>query len=157
MTGRRMLVAASVLVAVGLVVGAIAQAGGPPADAKYVGADKCKACHAKQHKTWSAEKHSKAFDALQGDEAKNPKCVKCHVTGFGLPGGFTDAEKTANMKNVQCEACHGPGSAHVEAAKAAPETGEWDKKNNKIPQNVCVNCHNPHVNQKEEAEKSRKK
>ena len=109
----------------------------------------------KQYKSWQKTKHATVFAQLQGDEVKKADCIKCHTTGYGQPGGFTSVELTPNLENVQCEACHGQGSAHIEAAKSAPESGDWDKKINKVPQNVCVDCHNPHINRKEMAEKSR--
>jgi hypothetical protein len=152
---KKVVMVACVLGALGIVAGGfLAYAGGPPADAKYAGSNKCKACHAPQTQSWMKEKHSSAFAALKGDEAKNPECVKCHVTGFGKPGGFTSVEATPAMENVGCEDCHGPCSAHIEAALNAPDKGDWDKKNIKAPQN-CVQCHNPHVSRKEMAEKAR--
>lgn len=133
----------------------VAIAGGPPNDAKYIGSDKCKICHLKEYKTWSKTKHAKNFDALQGDEQKNPDCLKCHTTGYGEPGGFVSVDETPKLKNTGCEECHGPGSAHADVAQNAPDSGEWDKKINKAPQNTCAKCHNPHINQKERVEKLR--
>jgi hypothetical protein len=154
-TRRAVVAVACVLGALGVVAGGfIAYAGGPPDNAKYVGSNKCMACHAAQHKTWQRTKHAKAFALLQGDEVKNADCVKCHVTGFGKPGGFTSVEATPALENVGCEVCHGPGNAHMEAALNAPESGTWDKKIIKTPQS-CTQCHNPHIDQKEVAEKYR--
>jgi hypothetical protein len=127
----------------------------PPAGATYLGPETCKACHFKEFKTWQAHKHSKNFSVLQGAEQTNPECLKCHTTGYGKPGGFVSLEKTPNLTNTGCEACHGPGSAHVEAAKNAPDSGEWDKKISKVLTNACVSCHDPHVNQKERVAKLR--
>jgi hypothetical protein len=147
--------AACILGALGIVAGGfIARAGGPPAGAKYVGSNKCASCHADQVKTWQKTKHAKAWSSLQGDEVKNPDCVKCHVTGYGKPGGFTSQEATPALRNVGCEVCHGPGSAHIDAALDIPDSGQWDKKNIKTPTN-CVQCHNTHIDQKEAAEKYR--
>jgi len=147
--------AVAVLVAVGGIA-LVAFAGGTPDSATYIGSKKCKLCHFKEHKTWSKTKHAKNFDILLESEQKDPDCLKCHTTGYGKPGGFVSLEKTPHMKSTGCESCHGPGSAHAEVAKDAPESGEWDKKTNKVPQNTCVACHNPHVNQKERVEKLRK-
>ena len=69
--------------------------------ANYVGAAKCKMCHQIQFKSWETTKHAKAFDALKGAEQTNAKCVKCHTTG------------SADIKGVQCEACHGAGSDYM--------------------------------------------
>ena len=133
----------------------VAFAAGIPAEAKYVGTKKCRMCHMPEHKTWKVTKHATNFETLKGDEVKNPDCLKCHTTGFGKPGGFVSVETTPTLTNTGCESCHGPGSEHIEAAKSSPQ---WpgDKKNiNKVPQNACVQCHNPHVNQKARVAKLR--
>jgi len=128
---------------------------GVPAGAQYVGTSKCRLCHLKEYKTWSTSKHANNFDVLQGAERSNPDCVKCHTTGFNQAGGFVSEQATPDMKNTGCEACHGPGSAHVEAAKNAGTSKNWETKINKVPQNACVQCHNPHINQKERVAKLR--
>src|SRR4030042_1924750 len=47
-------------------------------------------------------KHAKAFDALKAEDQGKEECLGCHNTGY---------KKSADLlKNVQCEACHGPGS-----------------------------------------------
>ena len=134
----------------------IGYAAGVPEGAEYVGTGKCRICHMKDHKTWKKTKHAKNFEILKGAERSDPKCVKCHVTGFGEAGGFVSEKATPKMRNVGCESCHGPGSAHIKVAKNAPKSGKWDKNMNKVPQNTCVKCHNPHINHGENAEKLRK-
>jgi hypothetical protein len=94
--------------------------------AEYVGAKKCKACHVKQYKAWMKTAMANAFEDLKSgvkaeekkkaglDPAKDyttdPKCLRCHTTGYGKPGGFKSMEETPKLINVQCEGCHGPGS-----------------------------------------------
>ncbi len=107
-----------------------------PAAATYLGAAKCKMCHSKQHATWMKMKHSGAISSLSAEEQKKPECVKCHVTGYGEPGGFESMEKTPDLANVQCEACHGPGSNHMKAPMA-------DKK--KTINGKGRDCHSPHI------------
>jgi hypothetical protein len=47
-----------------------------------------------------------------------PGCYACHVTGYRGAGGYrTIADHP--LRHVQCEACHGPGSRHVEAPQPA--------------------------------------
>jgi hypothetical protein len=143
-------------VAVGGVL--IAHAANTPPEAKYVGSDQCRHCHSHMFGTWMETGHAKAFSALLAAEQKNPDCLKCHVTGFGKPGGFVDVATTATMENVGCEMCHGPGSVHVAGAKGgegAP-TG-WEKAINRTPDNVCVQCHNTHINWKQRATELRAK
>ncbi len=164
MLRSRLAVAAIVTVAGVLLIGIlVAHAGEAPESPqgeasetpRYVGAKKCRLCHLKQHKTWKQSQHASNFDALIGPERSDPDCVRCHVTGFGKPGGFVSEEETPGLTNVGCESCHGPGSVHVKVAKNAPDTGEWDTRVDRVPQNACVQCHNPHINQKERAEKLR--
>jgi len=117
--------------------------GGEPEKLKFVGDAKCKMCHnmassGKYWDDWSQSKHAKAFSLLKGDEQKDAKCLKCHTTGFGEPGGFTDLEKTPKMVNVQCEMCHGPGEKHAVAHKKEnPIPHSW-----KPEEKTCVKCHN---------------
>jgi len=124
-----------------------------PKDAKYVGSKKCRSCHTKQHKTWRKTKHYKTFTQLKTDkERKDPKCLKCHTTGYGKPGGFTSMEATKDLASTGCEACHGPGSIHCEDAKDAPKEGKWeDPKYPQVIATSCVACHNPHKTHEKKA------
>jgi len=133
----------------------IIRAGGTPKDSKYVGSKNCRSCHTKEHKMWRKTKHYKTFGQLEGDEQKDPDCLKCHATGYGKPGGFVSIDKTPELASTGCESCHGPGGAHAEAAKDAPEKGKWDMKIDRVPQNTCVGCHSPHVSQKDRVKKLR--
>lgn len=100
--------------------------------ATYVGAANCQMCHSEVHKSWSAKPHSRAFDLLVAKKQdKNEACLKCHTTGYGR-GGFVDAEKTPGLRNVTCEACHGPGSEH---------NGDKAKITRVPPATVCTACH----------------
>ncbi len=103
------------------------------AEAKYIGAKKCKACHMKQFKSWKKTTMATSFDNLKAgvkaaektaaglDAAKDythdADCLKCHTTGYGKPGGFTSIEETPKLAGVQCEGCHGPGSEYAKAMK----------------------------------------
>lgn len=117
----------------------IAQDAPAPAEATYLGADKCKMCHMKQHTTYMKMKHVKAIESLSAEEQKKAECVKCHVTGYGKTGGFESLEKTPKMAGVQCEACHGAGSLHMKAPMA-------DKKKTINGKGIdCRECHSPHI------------
>jgi hypothetical protein len=143
-----------------LVRGAPDEGADPTGGAKYLGEAKCKMCHIQQHKTWQAMKHAKAFEALpekyRNMDAKTEDgrtCVSCHVTGYGMDDrdGFVDPAASASLLNVQCEACHGPGSNHVDAAKAIMKDKRKefnaDEKTYIIRKNTnCSDCHNPHEN-----------
>ena len=94
----------------------------------YVGYKACKECHKEEVETWKKMKHAKAFDTLEEEYLSDPKCVACHSTGFGKKGGFVDANETPDLKHVQCEMCHGPGSKHVREAGAAQNSGKKQVK-----------------------------
>jgi hypothetical protein len=104
------------------------------APAQYVGDGRCKDCHAQAHEDLLDTKHQKAFETLvkSGDE-RDPECVKCHVTGWGVEGGYVDVDKTPERKDVDCEQCHGPSSEHV--AKLAKTPG------GKVTSDTCMKCH----------------
>lgn len=94
----------------------------------YVGIGQCKMCHLPHFESWSTTRMAKAFELLKPgmrpeaktkygfdpaeDFTENPFCLDCHVTGYGMPGGFTTLEETPDMLGVQCEMCHGPGSIY---------------------------------------------
>jgi hypothetical protein len=117
---------------------------GPPADAApvttaYVGAAACARCHATATAFWRATKHARALATLEAaHRGRSPACVGCHVTGYFQPGGTEDlAVATTRLRDVGCESCHGPGSAHV-AAPNAPR-----KLARQVPSSVCLGCHTP--------------
>ena len=114
---------------------------------EYVGEAKCKACHRKIHETWMKDKHARAMDSLSAEEKKNPDCLICHTTGYGRP-----AMSTAKLENVQCEACHGPGSLY-KSAKIMNKKKFQDDPEGQLEkamaaglvlpdEKVCIECHN---------------
>ena len=106
------------------------------AKAGYVGDGKCKECHAQAHDDLADTKHQKAMETLEksGDD-RDPECVKCHVTGWALDGGYVDLDKTPERKDIDCEQCHGPGSDHVASLAKTP--------GGKVDQATCIKCHDP--------------
>jgi hypothetical protein len=113
----------------------------PPAASQaegYVWAGECKACHADIYDSWARTKHAKSWARFGAEERKpGSTCVGCHVTGpkepIELGGEIVNA-------NVQCEGCHGPGKAHVDAAKAGNAAAA--KMVASPPQRLCETCHN---------------
>jgi hypothetical protein len=84
----------------------------PPGASGYAGVERCTKCHKEARGVWDRTLHAKAYATLAGEHKEyNLECIGCHVTGYEKPGGST---VTANegLKDVQCEACHGPGQAH---------------------------------------------
>ncbi len=109
--------------------------------AVYIGSEKCKECHEEQYenyKKYSRKAHS--FQSIKKMQTKltsgeYQKCLECHTTGHGKPGGFVSESKTPGLKNAGCEACHGPGSVHAESQ---------DPKDikSKLTAADCLTCHN---------------
>ncbi len=110
----------------------------------------CRVCHADKATSWAGTMHSNAIMPIDNVASFKAYCLPCHTTGspntdaegdgwahrarvlgWQFPAtiavGNWDAIKTnypelAKMANVQCESCHGPGSAHngVKADNKAP-------------------------------------
>jgi hypothetical protein len=94
---------------------------------KYLGQEACLRCHGGLEARFATSRHFRAFETLrnQGDGA-NEQCLSCHTTGFGMHGGYdpdTEEKTGRDLRGVQCEACHGPGTRHsrdgayIEAAR----------------------------------------
>ncbi len=136
-----------------------------PSAAQYVGATKCRTCHLQQTKAWQETKMSKAFELLRPgvaveqkksknldpdkDYTKEAKCLQCHTTGYGKPGGFESEEKTPGLAGVQCEVCHGPGGPYLKPESMSIQNKEYKRADLiaaglVIPdEKVCTGCHNP--------------
>ncbi len=141
--------------------------------AKYVGTGVCKKCHFKQYMSWKKTTMARTFDVLKPGKAveakkktnldpkkdytKEPACLPCHTTGYGLPGGYrvpsegdAGAAKTAKAnEGATCEACHGPGSKYVALhADVADKKRKYSVKEFydagmiRIDASVCTTCHN---------------
>lgn len=110
---------------------------------KYLGDEICARCHSDVYTKWAQGPHAHAFQTLvtarkQGDQS----CIVCHVTGFNEPSGYqmmvykdngagkTDTTDTVELRNVQCESCHGMGTLHGTAGMVTKVTAE-----------SCVKCH----------------
>ncbi len=103
----------------------------------YVGAQTCGFCHTAQFEQWKNTRHAIAFnELLEKNRHWVPKCAACHVTGFGHPKGFTRFPEIPllELRDVQCEVCHGPGALHVNESGSGPIR-------RKIDESLCMECH----------------
>ena len=101
--------------------------------AVYAGDVACKTCHSATHDKWSSSRHGRAYETLRKiNKAFDPECLVCHVVGYNTPGGFISELDTPELKNVQCEVCHGAGKEHIKA----PMSGFG-----KDARNTCKKCH----------------
>lgn len=93
----------------------------------------CMTCHKGEHETWQNSRHGHAYETLtRVNKSFDPECLVCHTVGFDQPGGFISEIDTPELKNVQCEVCHGPGAAH--AKSPGPGFG-------KQARTACKMCH----------------
>jgi hypothetical protein len=94
----------------------------------YVGYQVCARCHAPAVALWKKSKHAHAFATLvEKKRERDESCVPCHVTGTA---------PAPRMPDVQCEACHGPGAAHVQQPTLAGSIIRL------VPEAKCRTCHN---------------
>lgn len=109
--------------------------------ATYVGSKACGECHEEQYQNYQRyAKKSHSYRSVATMEKKLTseelsKCYGCHTTGYGKPGGFVSVKKTPELQNTGCEACHGPGSIHVESEEAKDIKGT-------LVIDDCLGCHN---------------
>lgn len=130
---------------------------------KYVGAKNCGKCHKKelmgnQLAEWEKADHHKAYETLKGEEAakiakerglaqpayESEECLKCHVTAYGLPASAFRKKPLLESDGVQCESCHGPGSAYrkkktMSDHDKAVAAGMWEPGKD---EKICTECHN---------------
>ncbi len=96
---------------------------------RYLGEATCRRCHEMEYKLYTSQKHAHAFQTLIDNQRDaTPECLPCHVVGMGQSGGFVSRQGTPQLVNVQCENCHGMGTAH-------PQSGSI------VGPDVCMTCH----------------
>jgi len=114
-----------IVVALGLISGsaiAAEQGGAPataeadPAQAEYVGAARCRSCHSDAARHFSHTVHNAVFE-------RNPR---------------------NELERRNCEACHGPGAAHVADPKVPGAILSFNRKQGVDPKQLnakCLACH----------------
>jgi len=106
----------------------------------FLGQESCKACHREIYEYVQKLPHAKAYATLEREKSTfDLECIACHVTGWQTPGGFDQPGAVGNLKDVQCEVCHGPGSEHVKAGGR----GEAARLRADVPVSLCATCHTP--------------
>ncbi len=102
----------------------------------YVGSQECKPCHAKAYEIWAGSSHAAAQDRLPQDKQGQLRCLFCHAT---------DAQHRQmnryGLANVQCEACHGPGSRHIAIALEKDENRSKPQGLELVTEQTCKRCH----------------
>jgi hypothetical protein len=105
----------------------------------YVGMEACRDCHEEAFDIWVRTPHSEAYRTLEVvNKNFNLSCVSCHVTGYRQPGG-AEVVQNDGRRDVQCESCHGPGSAHIHAHTPAQLRATIRRE---VPATFCATqCH----------------
>ncbi|MHC4660647.1 MAG: multiheme c-type cytochrome [Planctomycetota bacterium] len=115
---------------------------------EFIGLHACATCHVANYMAYEANQlaHSTAYDILPEESWEDPKCLRCHVTGYRDAGGnypmetgkfrhnrkkgfspANDEDENEKYIGVQCEACHG---AHCGFTRDP-----------KVIEARCKNCH----------------
>jgi hypothetical protein len=104
----------------------------------FVGTGKCKTCHEFAYQKWTERKHAIAYPTLVTAEHQyDPECIKCHVIGLGYESGFKNETSPEDLREVGCEACHGPGNKHIESVLTQkPYVAPGGQ-----PRMKCLDCH----------------
>ncbi len=105
-----------------------------PGGNRYLGVAACQSCHLEEFEVYMGTAHARAYVTLSSQFVhRDTNCVGCHVTGYGDAGGFSGVRARGalvDLVDVQCEACHGPGSEHARDGNYAGRAVE-----------SCVKCH----------------
>ncbi|MDH3198072.1 MAG: multiheme c-type cytochrome [Candidatus Krumholzibacteria bacterium] len=103
----------------------------------YLGLGACHGCHAEDFEVYAKTAHAHAYRTVSEQFVhRDTNCVGCHVTGWGERGGFDGLRlrgAQADLVDVQCEACHGPGAEHARDGSYRTRAIQ-----------SCVKCHTPH-------------
>lgn len=104
---------------------------------QIAGTTTCRECHETDCQVWDQTPHAHAWQTLlKTGSHVDSYCQQCHVTGFGVPGGFVSAKRSPSRVNVGCESCHGPSLQHAEN----PQMRTFHFENAAA---TCVHCHDP--------------
>jgi 2',3'-cyclic-nucleotide 2'-phosphodiesterase (5'-nucleotidase family) len=100
----------------------------------YLGAGACMTCHTAEFNSYVTTGHAGAYRTLSAQSVqRDAGCIGCHSTGYGERGGFPGIRRIGaqlDLIDVQCEACHGPGTEH-----------NRDGSYVDIARESCVRCH----------------
>ncbi len=128
----------------------------------YEGTQVCGMCHKTekqglQLKIWQESLHARAYKTLQTPEAdkiaaekgfttkaaETNDCLKCHASGYDVDKKLLGS-KFKIEDGVQCETCHGPGSAYKPMAvmKSREESIKKGMAFFEDKTKYCTNCHN---------------
>ena len=131
----------------------------PSEESHFLGAAACGSCHrgpemGYQFSRWRYGVHSHAYATLAtergyeiaeemgviGDPQASDACLECHTTGAELADGHF-APGFDRSDGVQCESCHGAGSAYASSEVMMSSGGQHGPGLSNIGEESCLKCH----------------
>jgi len=106
----------------------------------FSGWQACVQCHTKQTDFWRKTDHASAYQTLVEQEQQfNLDCLPCHVTAEYKDIKVSDNDAAllslpAQLQQVGCEVCHGPGKNHAATQDPAAISRKPDIS-------ICTRCH----------------
>ncbi|KPK28254.1 MAG: hypothetical protein AMJ61_03120 [Desulfobacterales bacterium SG8_35_2] len=106
----------------------------------FTGWETCAPCHSAQTSFWRKTGHASAYQTLASEEQQfNLDCLPCHVTGEYKDIRISNNDTVllslpAQLQQVGCEVCHGPGRNHA----ATRDTNAIFRKPDI---SICTRCH----------------
>jgi hypothetical protein len=100
----------------------------------------CALCHSPQTEFWKTTDHFSALQTLTEQEQQfNLNCLPCHVTSQYKDIKISNNEALllslpAQLLQVGCEICHGPGKNHA----VSQNPSDISRKPDMI---ICIRCH----------------
>ncbi len=102
---------------------------------KYSGWRTCGKCHPKKLTAWQKTRHAKAYETLVNKNRQfNIDCLFCHVSGISRKNAADALSIGIDLREVGCEACHGPGKKHTQNPKQYTLTARPTSA-------LCLTCH----------------
>lgn len=103
------------------------------AEHDYVGAERCRSCHAEAYDKWAKGPHAQALTSLSKHERKDPRCQQCHT--------MVPEDPDPALGAVQCETCHGPGKYYAPEHVMRDEELRVKLFLETPDESTCARCH----------------
>ena len=106
----------------------------------FTGWKSCASCHSPQTAFWEKTAHASAYQTLSDEEQQfNLDCLPCHLTAEYKDIKISNDATVllalpAQLQQVGCEVCHGPGKSHAQSQNPADISRKPDTS-------ICIRCH----------------
>ena len=103
-------------------------------DHDFIGADRCRACHASEYDAWRRSPHARALESLSEKDRRDPRCLSCHT--------MVPDDLSAGLTGIQCESCHGAGRHYaIDYVMRDEELRQALSFVPQIDEKSCLRCH----------------